>query len=227
MASAIRSTRIFLPRSRRCRRPAASRSGFDRLVMLATGAARIDQVLWTSAANEIGIQHTAHDRRALRRSALAAARQARCACRSGGALCGGAHAGDGGSDRPRRSGRSDRAAIRARCARARAKTGRTRRSDRRRSFQPGRRRGAPLSRSRASENRQCLRGLLPLLLPPRNGRAGAGRALGRGACCGARLYREPSADLGSDPFRRRSADPFGAAASTTSCGGLRPFLTYK
>ena len=43
-ASAIRSTRISSPRSPTCRRRAACALGFDRLVMLATGASRIDQV---------------------------------------------------------------------------------------------------------------------------------------------------------------------------------------
>ena len=38
MASAIRSTRISWPRWRRCRRPRGCALGFDRLVMLATGA---------------------------------------------------------------------------------------------------------------------------------------------------------------------------------------------
>jgi lysyl-tRNA synthetase class 2 len=46
-ASAIRSTRTSSSRCRSCRRPAARRWGFDRLVMLATGAERIEQVLWT------------------------------------------------------------------------------------------------------------------------------------------------------------------------------------
>jgi lysyl-tRNA synthetase class 2 len=51
-ASAIRSTRIFSQRLPRCRRRAASRSGFDRLVMLASGALRVDQVVWTPPAGE-------------------------------------------------------------------------------------------------------------------------------------------------------------------------------
>ena len=65
-ASAIRSTRTSWPRWRRCRRPAARRSGFDRLVMLATGAAHIEQVLWTPVARSRcplrRIAACAHDR---------------------------------------------------------------------------------------------------------------------------------------------------------------------
>jgi lysyl-tRNA synthetase class 2 len=47
MASAIRSTRISSPRSAQMPEACGIALGLDRLVMLATGAARIDQVLWT------------------------------------------------------------------------------------------------------------------------------------------------------------------------------------
>ena len=45
-ASAIRSTRIFWPRWRTMPEACGIALGLDRLVMLATGASRIDQVLW-------------------------------------------------------------------------------------------------------------------------------------------------------------------------------------
>ena len=47
MASAIRSTRIFSPPLAVMPPACGIALGFDRLVMLATGATRIDQVLWT------------------------------------------------------------------------------------------------------------------------------------------------------------------------------------
>ena len=50
MASAIRSTRSFSPRSPRCRQASGVALGFDRLVMLASGALRVDQVVWTPPA---------------------------------------------------------------------------------------------------------------------------------------------------------------------------------
>ena len=49
MASAIRSTRIFSPLWRGMPPASGIALGFDRLVMLATGAQRIDQVIWTPA----------------------------------------------------------------------------------------------------------------------------------------------------------------------------------
>ena len=52
MASAIRSMRIFSPRSPRCRQASGVALGFDRLVMLASGALRVDQVVWTPPAGE-------------------------------------------------------------------------------------------------------------------------------------------------------------------------------
>ena len=60
------------------------------------------------------------------------------------------------------------------------------------------------------EARQRVRGLLPLLLPPRDGRAGQEGALRTTARCRARLHRGASRDLGSDPHRRRSAGALGA-----------------
>ena len=52
MASAIRSTRIFSPRSRMMPQASGVALGFDRLVMLAGGATKIDQVVWTPPAGE-------------------------------------------------------------------------------------------------------------------------------------------------------------------------------
>ena len=126
------------------------------------------------------------------------------------ALRGRDHAAGRGADRPRRSARSDRAPVRARRRRADHDAGRARRSDRRRRAFAGRRHRAPLSGPRAAQARERLRGLLPLLLPPRDGRAGQADALARQARCRARLHRGASADLGSDPHRRRSAGAVGA-----------------
>ena len=54
MASAIRWTRIS-SRALGAMPPASGIAlGFDRLVMLATGASRIDQVLWTPPADTAG-----------------------------------------------------------------------------------------------------------------------------------------------------------------------------
>ena len=112
----------------------------------------------------------------LRDAGLIAPERAAGLAGGGGALCGGAAGGSRRADRPRRSARSDRAPVRARRGRARSAPGRIGRSDRRRRLQPGRRRGASLSRPRAAQADARLRGLLPLLLPPRNGRTGQGQA---------------------------------------------------
>ncbi len=58
---------------------------------------------------------------------------------------------------------------------------------------------------------QRLRGLLPVLLPPRNGGAGEGRIVAGRARGRARLHPCSSGNLGSDFERRRSARAFGAA----------------
>ena len=83
--------------------------------------------------------------------------------------------------------------------------GRARRPDRRQRAFAGRRHRAPLSGSRAAEAGERLRGLLPLLLPPRDGRAGQEGAHRATARCRARLHRDASRNLGGDPHRRRSA----------------------
>jgi lysyl-tRNA synthetase class 2 len=50
MASAIRSTRIFWQPSGHMPPASGVAMGFDRLVMLATGARKIDDVIWTPSA---------------------------------------------------------------------------------------------------------------------------------------------------------------------------------
>ena len=77
------------------------------------------------------------------------------------------------------------------------RAGRKRRSDRRRRAFAGRRHRASLSRSGAVQAGSCLRGLLPLLFPPRNGRAGQGDgAVGGRLSRRARLYPRASAKSG-------------------------------
>ncbi len=76
----------------------------------------------------------------------------------------------------------------------------------------GRGHRAPLSRPRAAEADPRLRGLLPLLLPARDGRPGKASACRRGARRGAGLYRRTAGDLGGDPHRRRPADAVAAPA---------------
>ena len=114
---------------------------------------------------------------------------------------------------PSRPERSDRPPVRAGCSGAERHAGGARRSDRRLAHQPGRGHRPPLSRPRAAEGRPCLPGLLPLLLPPRDGgAAGARHPLARRHGRGLRLYRRPSGDLGGDPHRRRSAGALAAPA---------------
>ena len=57
-ASAIRSTRIFLPRWSTMPPASGCALGFDRLVMLATGAERVDQVIWTPLPEGRQVSHT-------------------------------------------------------------------------------------------------------------------------------------------------------------------------
>ncbi len=52
MASAIRSTRIFSAAVAQMPEASGVALGFDRLVMLASGAVRIDQVVWTPPAGD-------------------------------------------------------------------------------------------------------------------------------------------------------------------------------
>ena len=76
---------------------------------------------------------------------------------------------------------------------------------------------APLSRPRAAEGHPRLRGLLPLLLPPRDGRARQGAARCRRPSSDAALayIAARSGDLGGDPHRRRSADAVAAPAAAS------------
>ncbi len=115
-------------------------------------------------------------------------------------------------DRPGRSRRPDRPPVRADAGRARRPGRRIRRSGRRRGPQPRRGDRAPLSGPGAAEGHPHLRGLLPVLLPPRDGGAGRGEAaVGRGPGRRLRLYRRPAGGLGGDRHRRRPAVAVGAA----------------
>ena len=89
------------------------------------------------------------------------------------------------------------------------------RPDRRPDAFAGRGDRASLSGPGAAQGGACVSGLLPVLLPARDGRAAwAGHAVAGGAGCGLGLYRGSRGDLGGDPHRRRSA---GAVAAAT-CG---------
>ena len=115
-----------------------------------------------------------------------------------------------------------------RCARTGDAAGRERRSDRRRRAFAGRRHRASLSRPRAVQARPCLRGLLPLLFPPRDGRTRQGeRALGRRLSRGDRLHPLAQRDLGSDPDRRRSLDAVAAAAGRDHGRSRRASITSR
>ena len=72
----------------------------------------------------------------------------------------------------------------------------------------------PLPRPRAPQARPRLRGLLPLLLPPRDGRAGGRRALSAEALDAALAYiARAIRNLGGDRHRRRSAGAVAAPAA--------------
>ena len=116
----------------------------------------------------------------------------------------------GAPDRAGRFRRSDRPPIPARRARTHPPPGRGRRPDWRRAEEPASRSGPPLSRPRADQARSGLRGLLPLLLPPRNDRPRRAGAERGGIRRRARLCAGASADLGGGADRRRSARPVAA-----------------
>ena len=121
--------------------------------------------------------------------------------------------------------RSHRPSVHPRCTRVDRRARRKRRPHRRSDAQPHRRDRAPLSRPRAAESRARLRGLLPVLFPARDGRAqGSGRPDPRDTGRSHRLYRRAPRHLGSDPDRRRSADPVAASAEVPdpAPGGDRP-----
>ena len=85
--------------------------------------------------------------------------------------------------------------------------------------QPGRGDRSPLSRPRPVQADPRLRGLLPVLFPARNDRPRqAKRAVAARGGARTRLYPDASRDLGSDPDRRRSADPFGASSARRDQG---------
>ena len=100
------------------------------------------------------------------------------------------------------------------------------RSDRRSRAFAGRRHRASLSRPGAVQAGPCLRGVLPVLLSPRNGRAGQGdRAFASRLRRRARLYPRASGNLGSHPDRRRSADAVAATARRGHGGSRRASIT--
>ena len=101
-------------------------------------------------------------------SASTSARRAR---RRGGALCHRHHSGDRRADRPKRSTRSDRPPVHSRLANSTAIRAN---APIRSATTPKPRRGhrSSLSRPRAAQAHASLRGLLPLLFSPRDGRAG-------------------------------------------------------
>ena len=93
-----------------------------------------------------------------------------------------------------------------------------RRPNRRRPEEPAQRAGSPLSRSGADQARRGLRGLLPLLLPPRNDRAGR-EGLERGRFRRrARLHPRPPGNLGGGADGRRSARPVAAPPRRDDAG---------
>ena len=129
---------------------------------------------------------------------------------------------------PGRSGRPDRGAIRARCRRAERQPRGPARPDRRRSSFAGARHRPSLSGPGAAEADPGVPGLLPLLLPPRAGRAGRGGAGPRRARPRLRLYRSSipksgrSIVTGGDPFLlspRRIARNRAAARRDSACRG--------
>ena len=92
----------------------------------------------------------------------------------------------------------------------------------------GRRHRASLSRPGAVQAGARLRGVLPVLLPPRNGRPGQGdRAVAGRLSRRARLYPRASGNLGSDPDRRRSPDAVAAAARRDHGGSRRASITSR
>src|ERR1019366_7653570 len=162
--------------------------GFDRLVMLATAAQRIEQVIWTPVLEPGTTTHTGNsdayvqNRTTNLRSRICAERATAGTEGSRRALRRRAAAGFGRLDRSQRSARSDRAPVRSRCGGARRATARAERPDRRRSALAGRRHCASLSRPRTAQAHADLRGLLPVLLPARDARPRQGeRAVGGGA----------------------------------------------
>ncbi len=140
-------------------------------------------------------------------------------CRSGagariapgcGALFGRDHRRNRGADRSRRSGRSDRGAIRAQRRRAERQPRGSIRPDRRRASFAAARHRPPLPGPGAAEADPGLPGLLPLLLPARAGRAGRGPAGARRARPRVCLHRITFRNLGGDRYRRRSVSAVAA-----------------